>query len=61
MWWRDSARHRIRNSLFSLHPSEIRGQELGELLQESKLKKVPVLIFANKQDLVTALPGDEVR
>lgn len=36
------------------------GQELGELLQETKLQKVPLLIFANKQDLVTALPGDEV-
>ncbi|KAJ3346882.1 ADP-ribosylation factor protein 3, partial [Kappamyces sp. JEL0680] len=36
------------------------GLELAELLHESKLAKVPILVFANKQDLVTALPGDEV-
>lgn len=36
------------------------GQELSELLKDSKLAKVPVLVFANKQDLVTALTGDEV-
>eukprot|EP00041_Stephanoeca_diplocostata_P016975 m.337214 g.337214 ORF g.337214 m.337214 type:complete len:186 (-) comp20547_c1_seq2:1605-2162(-) len=30
------------------------GEELTELLQEEKLANVPVLIFANKQDLPTA-------
>ena len=29
-------------------------------IQEQKLDKVPVLIFANKQDIETSLPGDEV-
>ena len=35
------------------------GQVLFELLEEDKLKNVPVLIFANKKDLDFALaPGD---
>lgn len=34
--------------------------ELGELLDEEKLSKVPVLIFANKQDLPTSAPSDEI-
>jgi len=29
-------------------------------LEESKLAGVPVLVFANKQDLPTALPASEV-
>jgi ADP-ribosylation factor-like protein 3 len=36
------------------------GLELQELLKEQKLQKVPVLVFANKQDIMTALPGDQV-
>jgi ADP-ribosylation factor-like protein 3 len=36
------------------------GVELSGLLEEQKLQKVPVLIYANKQDLANALPGDEV-
>ncbi|KAI8997981.1 ADP-ribosylation factor-like protein 3-like protein [Gaertneriomyces semiglobifer] len=36
------------------------GEELHNLLEESKLAGVPVLVFANKQDIVTALPGDEI-
>lgn len=36
------------------------GQELTTLLADEKLKGVPVLIFANKQDLVTALPPDQI-
>lgn len=36
------------------------GEELHNLLQESKLSGVPLLVFANKQDLTNALPGDEV-
>lgn len=35
-------------------------QELEELLQEEKLCGVPVLVFANKQDLVNAQDPDEV-
>lgn len=35
------------------------GQVLFELLEEEKLRNVPVLIFANKKDLDFALaPGD---
>ena len=35
------------------------GQVLFELLEEDKLRNVPVLIFANKKDLDFALaPGD---
>jgi signal recognition particle receptor subunit beta len=30
------------------------------LLEEPKLAQVPLLVFANKQDLPTALSGDEV-
>uniref|UniRef100_A0A8C6WDK4 ADP-ribosylation factor-like 3 n=1 Tax=Nannospalax galili TaxID=1026970 RepID=A0A8C6WDK4_NANGA len=35
-------------------------QELTELLEEEKLSCVPVLIFANKQDLLTAAPASEI-
>lgn len=35
-------------------------QELAELLDEEKLGGVPVLIFANKQDLLTAAPASEI-
>jgi ADP-ribosylation factor-like protein 3 len=35
-------------------------QELAELLEEEKLSCVPVLIFANKQDLLTAAPASEI-
>lgn len=36
------------------------GLELSSLLEESKLAKVPLLVFANKQDLVTALAPDQI-
>ena len=35
-------------------------QELEQLLEEDKLAGVPVLVFANKQDLVTAAPARDV-
>ena len=35
-------------------------QELRELLEEEKLLGVPVLVFANKQDLLNAAPSSEV-
>lgn len=35
-------------------------QELSELVAEEDLKGVPVLIFANKQDLATASPASEI-
>jgi ADP-ribosylation factor-like protein 3 len=35
--------------------------ELSGLLEEEKLKGVPVLIFANKQDLANALSPDQVQ
>ncbi|TPX62020.1 hypothetical protein SpCBS45565_g07090 [Spizellomyces sp. 'palustris'] len=35
------------------------GEELHNLLEENKLAGVPVLVFANKQDLINALPGHE--
>ena len=34
--------------------------ELNNLLREDKLQSVPLLVFANKQDLVQALPADEI-
>ncbi|RKO87048.1 ADP-ribosylation factor family-domain-containing protein, partial [Blyttiomyces helicus] len=34
--------------------------ELNSLLEETKLAGVPLLVFSNKQDLVNALPGDEI-
>jgi signal recognition particle receptor subunit beta len=37
------------------------GVELNSLLEEEKLAGVPVLIFANKQDLLNAMPPKEVR
>ncbi|CAI8029481.1 ADP-ribosylation factor-like protein 3 [Geodia barretti] len=36
------------------------GEELSELLQEHKLAGVPLLVFANKQDLDLAMPPDEI-
>lgn len=35
-------------------------QELSELIDEENLKGVPLLIFANKQDLATASPASEI-
>lgn len=35
--------------------------ELSSLLEEEKLAGVPVLIFANKQDLLNAMPPKEAR
>ncbi|KAG7465174.1 hypothetical protein MATL_G00173510 [Megalops atlanticus] len=34
--------------------------ELSELIDEENLKGVPILIFANKQDLATASPASEI-
>ncbi|XP_065828263.1 ADP-ribosylation factor-like protein 3 [Oscarella lobularis] len=36
------------------------GVEFSELLDEEKLEKVPVLVFANKQDLLSSAPASEV-
>ena len=36
------------------------GVELGQLLEEDKLASVPLLIFANKQDLMNAAPASEI-
>lgn len=36
------------------------GQELGSLLEEEKLAAIPMLVFANKQDLNQALPVNEI-
>ncbi|KAI9137590.1 ADP-ribosylation factor family-domain-containing protein [Paraphysoderma sedebokerense] len=36
------------------------GYELQHLLEEPKLKQVPVLVLANKQDVAEALPADEI-
>ena len=36
------------------------GGELQELLQEERLAGVPLLVFANKQDLLNAMKEDEV-
>ena len=36
------------------------GEELRAVLSDSTMKDVPVLIFANKQDLTHALEPDEV-
>ena len=35
-------------------------EELQNLIQEESLKNVPVLVFANKQDLQFALDAEEV-
>lgn len=46
---------------FTLHlPVTPPPQELAELLEEEKLSGVPVLVFANKQDLMTAAPAAEI-
>ena len=36
------------------------GAELKKLLEESHLSSIPVLIFANKQDISIALPPDQI-
>merc|ERR1719380_403380 len=37
------------------------GNELAELLAEDKLGGVPLLVYANKQDLLQAVPADEIK
>ena len=34
------------------------GKELSELIEDEKLAGIPLLVFANKQDLLQALPAD---
>ncbi|XP_072026765.1 ADP-ribosylation factor-like protein 3 [Amphiura filiformis] len=36
------------------------GEELGQLLGEEKLSGVPLLVFANKQDLINAASASEI-
>ena len=36
------------------------GNELQKLLVDDKLAGVPILVFANKQDLELAMPADEI-
>ncbi|CAF1216994.1 unnamed protein product [Didymodactylos carnosus] len=36
------------------------GKELSELLEEEKLVNVPLLVFANKQDLLNAATSSEI-
>lgn len=36
------------------------GMELQLLLEETKLAGIPLLVFANKQDLINALPAKEI-
>ncbi|XP_040261497.1 ADP-ribosylation factor-like protein 3 [Bufo bufo] len=36
------------------------GQELAELIEEDSLLGVPLLVFANKQDLLTAAPAADI-
>ena len=36
------------------------GMELRDLLDEEQLENVPLLVFANKQDLPTSLSAEEV-
>lgn len=49
-----------------MHPSadkkrlEETGQELSQLLEEEKLQGRPLLVLANKQDLVNALPPSDI-
>lgn len=47
-------------SLFIMFNQCLLLQELAELLEEEKLAAVPLLIFANKQDLMTASPPSEL-
>jgi ADP-ribosylation factor-like protein 3 len=37
------------------------GEELSQLLEDEKLQSVPLLVFANKQDLFSAAPATDVR
>ncbi len=37
------------------------GDELNQLLNEERLEGVPLLVFANKQDLLNALSANEIR
>jgi len=36
------------------------GVELGQLMEEEKLMHVPLLVFANKQDLMNAMAAEEI-
>ena len=45
---------------YRLFNSLIQTQELNELLSEEKLIGVPILVYANKQDLFNASPASEL-
>ena len=49
----------VVDSADDMRMQEVKGN-LDELMQEELLAKVPLLIFANKQDLETALEAPEV-
>jgi len=51
---------RCRSSDDSPDAALVALQELSELLDEEKLMAVPVLVFANKQDLVNAAPASDI-
>ena len=36
------------------------GQELIDLVDDEKLAGIPLIVFANKQDLLQALPANEI-
>ena len=36
------------------------GNELNELLEDDKLKQIPLLVYANKQDLSNVLKASEI-
>jgi hypothetical protein len=43
-----------------LYGFNVAGEELSQLLEEDKMAGVPLLVLANKQDLINALPANEV-
>ncbi|XP_040929070.1 ADP-ribosylation factor-like protein 3 isoform X2 [Betta splendens] len=61
-YWRNYYEH---TDIYVIDSSDIKrfeetSLELAELLEEEKLAAVPLLIFANKQDLMTATPASEL-
>lgn len=55
----------LYNSIYVVDSADIKrleetGQELSELLLEEKLRGVPLLVYANKQDLGHAVTAAEI-
>jgi signal recognition particle receptor subunit beta len=65
MLWFDDSQHTLIEKVFVIDSADRKrleegGLELKDLLAEKKLANIPLMVLANKQDLMTALKPQEV-